>query len=166
MKSAAKLLLVWPLLFMAGSPLSFASITGISSAGQWAQEGSALASGVQGDATAMWSANLSIIADGGSSTTISTLGGYNWQAPDLTLPSFTDGSAANPAPVAATDDFGLGLQGWTSLGTGSHGAIPECPPGPIGGHPVPEPTTMLAGALMLLPFGVSTLRMLRKRQVA
>jgi hypothetical protein len=31
---------------------------------------------------------------------------------------------------------------------------------------VPEPTTMIAGALLLLPFGASTLRMLRKRQVA
>ncbi len=28
---------------------------------------------------------------------------------------------------------------------------------------VPEPTTMIAGALLLLPFGVSTLRMLRKK---
>jgi hypothetical protein len=31
---------------------------------------------------------------------------------------------------------------------------------------VPEPSTMLAGALLLLPFGASTLRILRKRQVA
>jgi hypothetical protein len=31
---------------------------------------------------------------------------------------------------------------------------------------VPEPTTMIAGALLLLPFGASTLRVLRKRQVA
>jgi large repetitive protein len=30
---------------------------------------------------------------------------------------------------------------------------------------VPEPTTMIAGALLLLPFGASTLRLLRKRQV-
>jgi len=30
--------------------------------------------------------------------------------------------------------------------------------------PVPEPTTVLAGALLLLPFGASTLRILRKRQ--
>ncbi len=29
--------------------------------------------------------------------------------------------------------------------------------------PVPEPTTMIAGALLLLPFGASTLRLLRKR---
>jgi hypothetical protein len=32
--------------------------------------------------------------------------------------------------------------------------------------PVPEPTTMLAGALLLLPFGASTLRMLRKARAA
>jgi hypothetical protein len=31
---------------------------------------------------------------------------------------------------------------------------------------VPEPTTVIAGALMLLPFGASTLRILRKRQSA
>ena len=31
---------------------------------------------------------------------------------------------------------------------------------------VPEPTTMVAGALLLLPFGASTLRILRKRQTA
>jgi hypothetical protein len=32
--------------------------------------------------------------------------------------------------------------------------------------PVPEPTTMIAGALLLLPFGASTLRMLRKNRKA
>jgi hypothetical protein len=31
---------------------------------------------------------------------------------------------------------------------------------------VPEPTTMIAGALLLLPFGASTLRMLRKHRPA
>jgi hypothetical protein len=30
--------------------------------------------------------------------------------------------------------------------------------------PIPEPTAMIAGALLLLPFGVSTLRMLRRKQ--
>jgi hypothetical protein len=34
------------------------------------------------------------------------------------------------------------------------------------GTPIPEPTTMIAGALLLLPFGASTLRILRKRQTA
>jgi hypothetical protein len=32
--------------------------------------------------------------------------------------------------------------------------------------PVPEPTTMVAGALLLLPFGMSTLRILRKQRTA
>ena len=31
---------------------------------------------------------------------------------------------------------------------------------------VPEPTTVISGVLMLLPFGASTLRILRRRQVA
>jgi hypothetical protein len=31
---------------------------------------------------------------------------------------------------------------------------------------VPEPTSMVAGALLLLPFGVSAVRMLRRRQAA
>jgi hypothetical protein len=30
-------------------------------------------------------------------------------------------------------------------------------------HQVPEPTTIIAGALLLLPFGASTLRILRKK---
>jgi hypothetical protein len=32
--------------------------------------------------------------------------------------------------------------------------------------PVPEPTTMVAGVLLLLPFGASTLRVLRKNRAA
>ena len=38
---------------------------------------------------------------------------------------------------------------------------PTCP-----GCCVSEPATVIAGALLLLPFGASTLRMLRKREVA
>ena len=34
------------------------------------------------------------------------------------------------------------------------------------GTPVPEPTTFIAGALLLLPFGASTLRMVRKKRAA
>jgi hypothetical protein len=34
------------------------------------------------------------------------------------------------------------------------------------GTPVPEPTTMIAGALLLLPFGLSALRMVRKNKKA
>jgi len=32
------------------------------------------------------------------------------------------------------------------------------------GAPVPEPSTYIAGALLLLPFGVSALRSLRRKQ--
>jgi hypothetical protein len=31
--------------------------------------------------------------------------------------------------------------------------------------PVPEPTTLIAGALLLLPFGASTLRIVRKSRM-
>jgi hypothetical protein len=31
--------------------------------------------------------------------------------------------------------------------------------------PVPEPATMIAGALLLLPFGASALRIIRSRKV-
>jgi len=34
----------------------------------------------------------------------------------------------------------------------------------LGTSPIPEPTTMIAGALLLLPFGASTLRVLRNRK--
>jgi choice-of-anchor A domain-containing protein len=37
------------------------------------------------------------------------------------------------------------------------------PPAPV---PVPEPTTFIAGALLLLPFGASTLRILRRKATA
>ena len=36
----------------------------------------------------------------------------------------------------------------------------------VGPYEVPEPTTMIAGALLLLPFGASTIRMLRKNRTA
>jgi hypothetical protein len=37
---------------------------------------------------------------------------------------------------------------------------------PQGGPPVPEPSTIISGLLMLLPFGACTLRVLRKRKSA
>jgi hypothetical protein len=47
-----------------------------------------------------------------------------------------------------------------------YGFPPQYSPTAIGDSmltPVPEPTTMIAGALLLVPFGASTLRMLRRR---
>jgi hypothetical protein len=53
---------------------------------------------------------------------------------------------------------------WTSLGNGWDKASDVNVQ--VFGTPVPEPTTMIAGALLLLPFGVSTFRVLRKSRVA
>jgi hypothetical protein len=39
-------------------------------------------------------------------------------------------------------------------------------PGPFGPTPVPETTTMIAGALLLLPMGASALRILRRKNVS
>ena len=53
---------------------------------------------------------------------------------------------------------------WTSLGDGWDKASDVNVD--VYGTPVPEPTTMIAGALLLLPFGASTLRILRKGRAA
>jgi hypothetical protein len=53
---------------------------------------------------------------------------------------------------------------WTSLGDGWDKASDVNVQ--VFGTPVPEPTTMIAGALLLLPFGASTLRILRKGRAA
>ena len=58
-----------------------------------------------------------------------------------------------------------GVNGYTFYGyTAAGGYNPTTTGGAaITPTPVPEPTTMIAGALLLLPFGASTLRILRKR---
>jgi hypothetical protein len=56
----------------------------------------------------------------------------------------------------------------TTAGTdvGSYTLIPVSEVSPMVVSSVPEPTTMIAGALMLLSFGTSTLRILRKTRTA
>ena len=54
--------------------------------------------------------------------------------------------------------FGLGSYGWGQPNV--DGAVTASI------APVPEPTTILAGMAMLLPFGASAVRILRKRQTA
>lgn len=74
-----------------------------------------------------------------------------------------------------SDSEYLNLNGQNTLTivdvNGSFSDLYGQPAGPFGvttrgltitGTPVPEPTTMVAGAMLLLPFGMSTLRMLRK----
>jgi hypothetical protein len=50
---------------------------------------------------------------------------------------------------------------WGSVPGGQQVAVPG-----ITGVSVPEPTTLISGALLLVPFGVSTLRVLRRNRTA
>ena len=88
-----------------------------------------------------------------------------------------DSSAALTAAAYTALGSNLAFAGTSPSGTY---AAPLPPDNSIGGYfnlggqlevdfsytPVPEPTTMVAGALLLLPFGASTLRILRKNRVA
>lgn len=103
-----------------------------------------------------------------------TLGANNWAAPILQM-----GSAADPHStryyydryVAALTGSGITGPQYTGDILRGHTTNPDDPE-PWGqqqeffmlGTPVPEPGTILAGALLLLPFGVSTLRVLRRRR--
>jgi hypothetical protein len=51
-------------------------------------------------------------------------------------------------------------------GSSRYFAIDDLNYTPAANTPVPEPTTMVAGAMLLLPFGASTLRMFRKTRTA
>jgi hypothetical protein len=85
-------------------------------------------------------------------------------------------AALSGSPQAGSDDLMLyaevlngvvdpsSVGTWTSLGGGWD--KPSDVNVQVYGTVVPEPTTMIAGALLLLPFGASTLRVLRKRQTA
>lgn len=58
----------------------------------------------------------------------------------------------------------LSVGTWTSLGSGWDKASDLNVQ--VIGTPVPEPSTYLAGALLLLPFGASTIRIMRKKLTA
>jgi hypothetical protein len=89
-------------------------------------------------------------------------------------------------PTSLTGDLGADFNAYNTALTATHGTIPlyagnvlegTAAPGDganggddqeffLLGTPVPEPSTILAGALMLLPFGASTLRILRRNRAA
>ena len=68
------------------------------------------------------------------------------------------------------DDFGIpsGSEDVSSLKLDAASKYPLAPalnrPTPILMSVVPEPTTIIAGTLLLLPFGVSTVRILRRNK--
>ena len=77
--------------------------------------------------------------------------GFNWYSPDLAPGSFAEvfirTSMQYMTTASATVQDGSSVTG-----------IPT--------YAVPEPSTVLAGALLLLPFGASTIRFLRKSRTA
>jgi hypothetical protein len=68
------------------------------------------------------------------------------------VPTFSGQYKNGNSVKSGTLDIG-GLSGWNIFGKSDY-------------SPVPEPSTIVAGALLLLPFGISTLRILRKRPTA
>jgi len=81
------------------------------------------------------------------------------------MTSFLNGlAAAGAATVQANSALGYVFEGTNPNNDGTGG-----PTGQeliINYSPVPEPTTMVAGALLLLPFGASTVRFFRKNRGA
>jgi hypothetical protein len=79
---------------------------------------------------------------------------------------FTQPASVDPAPPGTA---GINLwQDWMSFtspsGTGNNEGTMTVTFAPVP-EPVPEPTTIISGLLMLLPFGASALRILRKGQM-
>jgi hypothetical protein len=91
--------------------------------------------------------------------------GVNSLAAYLALPGnanvLIDGISLRVGYASAGDNFNGYVDNFTigtAAGTTTYNFEPAAP--------VPEPTTMIAGALLLLPFGASRLRILRKSRIA
>jgi hypothetical protein len=90
----------------------------------------------------------------GNSATATILGnsvGWTWNL----------GSEVTTDTVSYTSDYGPGLYDITVADNGAKWSSP-----PLVAAPVPEPATVVAGALMLLPLGVGAFRALRKERLA
>lgn len=123
--------------------------------------------------TAVWQGTLSSSLIAGDSYTMSALVAslYNVNEPTLTfdvggapIGSITLSGAGSWQTFSASFIAGSGSPNFVDLNlelNGNDFVVSE-----ISITPVPEPATLISGALLLLPFGASTLRILRKRQVA
>jgi hypothetical protein len=89
-------------------------------------------------------------------TPLGHVGGFVWIGDD----SPTD--LTPQLAVSGNPPYGFGW--FTPITDGNLSVSPAVVPGSLA--VVPEPTTMIAGALLLLPFGASALRMLRKNRTA
>jgi hypothetical protein len=108
--------------------------------------------GAQADGTGFEAASLQVaiwqvVAQGQNVQTVSTLDDYFVSVSQATVMNRAAQMIANPGSVEA-DLVGI-------LDSSRQNYVVP--------NPVPEPTTVIAGALLLLPFGMSTLRMLRKK---
>jgi hypothetical protein len=75
------------------------------------------------------------------------------------------------AALLDLQNSGIAEANWTAAANGAYGVqdMVLAQPGQVQDQlviVVPEPTTMIAAALLLLPFGASTLRILRKTRTA
>jgi hypothetical protein len=141
------------------------SVTGDPSAGMLIVNGAPT-----GGPTTVWQGTLSSPLIAGQSYTFSVMVASLYPVSEPTL-SFSIGSTPIGSTTLSgagtwstfTKSFvaGSGLPSFIDLNTELNGndfVVSE-----ISITPVPEPTTMIAGALLLLPFGASTLRILRRR---
>ena len=114
-----------------------------------------------------------------------TLGGYDYaygvgrvasagnlqQAIWYLLGESGDGAQLTGAALLDLQNSGIAEANWTAAANGAYGVqdMVLAQPGQVQDQlviVVPEPTTMIAGALLLLPFGASTLRILRRNRAA
>jgi len=111
---------------------------------------------------------------GYSSSIVSTYGGPLNGSSLVHVGNLTSGSITLSAldllidPISGLP-YGQEMVAWAGLeiGNGGSGAgTANIESITVSTAPVPEPTTMIAGALLLLPFGASTIRMLRKNRKA
>jgi len=98
------------------------------------------------------------------------LGGSTWTQPSLD--STTHGyynkflSGLTASGITGPQFTGNILEGQGALGDGGNGQTGQSQELFALGTPVPEPSTMVMGAMLLLPFGLSALRLLRRKPAA
>jgi hypothetical protein len=120
------------------------------------------ANGMGAAAKAINTGNQNVDGWGNFNLTIDLEDGFGRGATSMSLTlEKTSGTWASAGDVLLLNGPG-GLSGYDV--TGHFASIADL--GTTTGYAVPEPTTVLAGALLLLPFGASTLRILRRNRTA
>ena len=95
----------------------------------------------------------------------STVGTTGFKITDNTGNNATINARANQMLLNAIDT-GITTTFWNATDANGISRASQDLMGPFSNNAVPEPSTIIAGALLLLPFGASTLRKLRPSRVA